>query len=181
MCCLTVVVCFQISRRFYCPNGTYYEAENCSLWNISYLSDQCFAHWGVRPRPDARALGPSSQQGHVLEGVRPQGVQGDEHERGLVRLAGEDRQGLVIVKMRDLGDFVITDIGMRMLTPREQFAAQGFGPNYVIDAGADGRPIKKVDQTRLCGNSVSPPPATALIRANCDHLIEKLKTGEVRV
>lgn len=87
-------------------------------------------------------------------------------------LTTKDRQGLVVVTVKDFGQFVVTDIGMRMLSPREQFAAQGFPADYVIDRGADGQPIKKTDQTHLCGNSVSPPPAVALLRANCDHLID---------
>ena len=66
--------------------------------------------------------------------------------------------------------YAITDIGMRMLTPREQFRAQGFADSYKIDAGADGRVLTKTEQTRMCGNSVCPPLAEALARANCGHL-----------
>ena len=35
--------------------------------------------------------------------------------------------------------YAITDIGMRMLQPRELYRAQGFPDSYVIDRGADGR------------------------------------------
>lgn len=63
-------------------------------------------------------------------------------------------------------DYRIVDIGMRMLTPRELFRAQGFPNSYIIDRTADGAPITKTDQIRLCGNSVSPPVARALLAAN---------------
>jgi DNA (cytosine-5)-methyltransferase 1 len=62
--------------------------------------------------------------------------------------------------------YAIADIGMRMLQPRELYAAQGFPPSYVIDRGADGRPLSKAAQVRMCGNSVCPPLAAAIVRAN---------------
>lgn len=61
---------------------------------------------------------------------------------------------------------VITDIGMRMLTPRELFRAQGFPDSYIIDRKPDGSPISKTEQVSKCGNSVCPPVAAALVRAN---------------
>ncbi len=60
----------------------------------------------------------------------------------------------------------ISDIGMRMLQPRELYTAQGFPASYIIDRGADGRPLSKAAQVRMCGNSVCPPLAEALVRAN---------------
>ena len=60
----------------------------------------------------------------------------------------------------------IADIGMRMLQPRELYRAQGFPDSYLIDRGADGRPLSKAAQVRMCGNSVSPVMSCALARAN---------------
>lgn len=60
----------------------------------------------------------------------------------------------------------VVDIGMRMLTPRELFRAQGFGDEYVIDPVVDGKPLSKTAQVRMCGNSVCPPVARALVEAN---------------
>lgn len=81
----------------------------------------------------------------------------------------KDRHGLVTVQI-DGQTYAITDIGMRMLTPRERFRAQGFPDSYIIDHGldADGRRIDlSLDaQGRMCGNSVCPPLAEALVRAN---------------
>lgn len=74
--------------------------------------------------------------------------------------------------------FTIVDIGMRMLTPRELFSAQGFPPDYIIDLDFNGKPLPKSDQISCCGNSVSPPIAAALVSANCQHLAEWLEAAE---
>lgn len=81
-----------------------------------------------------------------------------------------DRFGLVTVAGEQ---YAIADIGMRMLTPRELFTAQGFPSTYVIDRGIDehGNEISltKTAQVRMCGNSVCPPLAEAIVRANFTH------------
>lgn len=87
-----------------------------------------------------------------------------------------DRFGLVTVKI-DGADYVITDIGMRMLTPRELFAAQGFPLEYRIEHGADGHAFGKTAQVSKCGNAVPPPLAEALVKANCQHLCERPRGG----
>ncbi|MBN8294583.1 DNA cytosine methyltransferase [Rhodobacter sp. NTK016B] len=74
--------------------------------------------------------------------------------------------------------FVVVDIGLRMLTPRELFNAQGFPRDYVIEGVWQGldtdtplfRAFPKNVQVSCCGNSVCPPLAEALVRANCAHL-----------
>lgn len=75
----------------------------------------------------------------------------------------KDRFGLVTVKGED---YFIADIGMRMLQPRELYRAQGFPESYIIDRGADGRVLSKAAQVRMCGNSVCPPLASAIVAAN---------------
>jgi DNA (cytosine-5)-methyltransferase 1 len=65
--------------------------------------------------------------------------------------------------------YVLTDIGMRMLQPRELYRAQGFPEDYIIDRGADGVPLPKYAQVRMCGNSVCPPVIRALVGANFKH------------
>lgn len=74
-----------------------------------------------------------------------------------------DRFGLVTVHGVD---YQIVDIGLRMLTPRELYRAQGFPDSYIIDQKPDGSPLTKTAQVRMCGNSVCPPLAHALVRAN---------------
>jgi DNA (cytosine-5)-methyltransferase 1 len=75
----------------------------------------------------------------------------------------KDRFGLVFVHGEP---YAIVDIGMRMLTPRELYRAQGFPESYLIERGADGRALTKTAQVRMCGNSVCPPMAEAYVRAN---------------
>ena len=41
--------------------------------------------------------------------------------------------------------------------------------DYQIEAGPDGKPFTKTAQVRRCGNSVCPPLAEGLIRANFAH------------
>jgi site-specific DNA-cytosine methylase len=77
------------------------------------------------------------------------------------------RFGLVTVAGQQ---YEIADIGMRMLQPRELYRAQGFPDSYVIDHGADGKPLTKEAQVRMCGNSVCPPMAAAIVRANYSEL-----------
>lgn len=62
--------------------------------------------------------------------------------------------------------YQIVDIGMRMLTPRELFNAQGFDSGYVIDVGINGKPATKGEMVGRCGNSVPPHPVAALVSAN---------------
>lgn len=75
----------------------------------------------------------------------------------------KDRFGLVTVRGQE---YQIADIGLRMLTPRELYRAQGFPESYVINRGAAGEPITKTAQVRMCGNSVCPPLARAIVAAN---------------
>lgn len=63
--------------------------------------------------------------------------------------------------------YSITDIGLRMLSPRELYRAQGFPDTYIIgDNHEQGLELTKSAQVRMCGNSVCPPLAAALVRAN---------------
>ena len=63
-------------------------------------------------------------------------------------------------------DYFISDIGLRMLTPKELYAAQGFPADYIIDRDYTGKEYKKTAQVARCGNAVCPPMATALVKAN---------------
>ena len=90
--------------------------------------------------------------------------------------------------MVDGVQFVIVDIGMRMLTARELFRAQGFGNAYIIDRAWLVDPhtgeiketkLTKEQQIRMCGNSVCPAVAEAIVRANSGDLaIWNLKGAE---
>lgn len=75
--------------------------------------------------------------------------------------------------------YFISDIGLRMLTPRELYAANGFPPDYIIDYDYTGRAYGKTKQVARCGNAVPPPFAEALVRANlpemCGRQLETMK------
>lgn len=92
-------------------------------------------------------------------------------EEPLSTVTTKDRFGIVMV---DGEPYQITDIGMRMLTPRELFKAQGFPEGYEIATGVfeDGtrKPLTKTAQVRMVGNSVCPPIAAALVGANVPEL-----------
>ena len=89
-------------------------------------------------------------------------------------ITAKDRMGLVTVHGED---YKIVDIGLRMLTPRELFDAQGFPPDYIFDVDADGKPYPKSEQVARCGNAVCPPIPTALVRANLPELCEMKEAG----
>lgn len=121
---------------------------------------------------------------HVQAGLTapPFGPEHQDKARQVAQLLREfglwdDREFVTLTI--DGTEFVIVDVGMRMLTPRELFRAQGFPPDYVIEGvwqEADGdwtfKPFAKDVQVSCCGNSVCPPLAEALVRANCGHLME---------
>jgi DNA (cytosine-5)-methyltransferase 1 len=87
-------------------------------------------------------------------------------------VTGTDRFALVTINSVD---YVIVDIGMRMLTARELANGQGFPPSYLLD-GWYLKPNKKdvmvrrriteTDQKKMIGNSVNPQIPCSLIRAN---------------
>jgi DNA (cytosine-5)-methyltransferase 1 len=106
-------------------------------------------------------------------------------EEPLHTVTTKDRYGLVTIEGVD---YQIVDIGLRMLEPAELYRAQGFPASYVIreipdpkllfkdGQQADGNPLAlprvpltKSAQVRMCGNSVCPPMARALIQANFAH------------
>lgn len=66
--------------------------------------------------------------------------------------------------------FRIVDIGMRMLQPKELYAAQGFPAWYIIDQDYRGNKYAKDKQVARCGNAVPPPFAEALVRANLPEM-----------
>lgn len=91
----------------------------------------------------------------------------DSTSAPLRTVTSRERFGLVTIKGQD---YQIVDIGLRMLTPRELFRAQGFPDSYIIgDDETQGLKLTKSAQVRMCGNSVCPPMAEALARANFTH------------
>lgn len=94
-------------------------------------------------------------------------------EEPLDTVTTRERFGLVTIHGQE---YIITDIKMRMLEPRELFRAQGFPEDYIIEHDADGNPYPRNKQVARCGNAVTPPVPAALVRAN---LPEYCKRGNV--
>jgi DNA (cytosine-5)-methyltransferase 1 len=92
---------------------------------------------------------------------------GQALDRPLDTVTTKDRFGLVTV----LGqEYQIADIGLRMLQPKELYLAQGFPKGYIFAHDSQGNPITKKEQVAKCGNSVPPPFAEALVRANLPEM-----------
>ncbi|MDF8363343.1 MULTISPECIES: DNA methyltransferase [Achromobacter] len=84
--------------------------------------------------------------------------------------------------------WLLADLTMRMLVPRELYRAQSFPESYIIDEIPDPKllfmngvqvdgdprllsrvPLTNTDQVKMCGNSVCPLVAEALVAANFQH------------
>lgn len=88
----------------------------------------------------------------------------------LQEYCGADCDGLVTISGVV---YRIVDIGMRMLQPRELYAAQGFPEWYIIDRDYMGTRYAKDKQVARCGNAVPPPFAEALVRANLPEMCQQ--------
>lgn len=82
----------------------------------------------------------------------------------IVGAGGGTHHALVTVVI-DGESYVVVDIGMRRLNPRELFNCQGFPPAYRIDIDYNGKPLTKTAQIKCVGNSVPPPLAKAVAMA----------------
>ena len=79
----------------------------------------------------------------------------------------------VLIFCIDGVEYFISDIGLRMLQPKELYKAQGFPDDYIIDKDCNGREYNKTKQVARCGNAVPPPFSKALVMANCKWLCDK--------
>lgn len=94
-------------------------------------------------------------------------------DRPLDTITTRARFAVVTVTI-DAKTYIIVDIGLRMLTPRELARAQGFPEDYVLDPVVRKflrgkwveRPLTVAEQISAIGNSVCPPVARALVAAN---------------
>lgn len=76
-----------------------------------------------------------------------------------------------IILFRIFGEYwFICDIGLRMLCPKELYAAMGFPSDYVIDRDYLGNEYKRAAQVARCGNAVCPQIARALVKANLPEM-----------
>jgi DNA (cytosine-5)-methyltransferase 1 len=77
------------------------------------------------------------------------------------------RERFAIVEIHGI-EYEIVDVCMRMFTPRELYRAQGFPDTYKIDIEYNGKKLPKTAQVRMCGNSVVPQVAKAIVEANME-------------
>lgn len=83
---------------------------------------------------------------------------GESLDAPLPTSTGKDRFGLVTVSVAG-EPYILVDIGMRMLKPRELARGQGFPDDYVLTGSA-------TSQVEKIGNSVCPIMAKVLVEAN---------------
>lgn len=116
----------------------------------------------------------------AMAGAPPFGPEHEERAREVAAFLREhgcwDGREFVTLEIEGT-TFVLVDICMRMLTPRERFTANGFPRDYVIDHGI-GERGERIDLTLeqqgyMCGNAVCPTEARAIVAANCKHLAAK--------
>jgi DNA (cytosine-5)-methyltransferase 1 len=158
-------------------NGSYVNAADSPLTTITSKAEHCIAaanmikmnfgdkQWNGVDEPLRTILAGANHHGLVLaflEKYHGTGV-GQEIRLPVHTITGKDRFGLVQVYTEP---YQIIDIGLRMLKPRELFNCQGFPREYLIAPIINGKPLSISAQVKMCGNSVSPPVAEALVRAN---------------
>jgi DNA (cytosine-5)-methyltransferase 1 len=145
------------------------KADTCVVTsNLVKLRGECTGSMTDEPVPTISAQG--NHIGEVrafLVKYYSEGGQDQDCRDPMHTIPTKDRLGLVTVAGEQ---YQIADIGMRMLEPHELYAAQGFPLSYVIAPVINGRRLPKHAQVRMCGNSVSPPMAAALVRANVPEM-----------
>lgn len=127
-------------------------------------------------------------QVEVLEPLQAEQLDRARQVAALLRQYGwwDDRE-FVTVEIKG-HTYMVVDIGMRMLTPRELARAQGFPDDYVIDRALildaetglyTEKALTKSEQVRMIGNSVCPPLSAALASANVQRaaMIGERKTA----
>lgn len=90
----------------------------------------------------------------------------------------KDRFALVAVLENE---YVILDIFLRMLKPRELMLGQGFPEDYILDHDYTGRKIPVCQQVAKIGNSVVPIMAEKLVEANCPYLKIGDRIGNMQI
>lgn len=116
------------------------------------------AEWGAdTPRIEARG-GERALQVAMLTKYYGDGGTSQAIDRPGDVITTKARFGLVTVDIEG-ATYVVTDIGLRMLRPRELVRMQGFPDSYRLSGSVK-------DQIEGIGNSVCPPVAEALVRAN---------------
>lgn len=147
-----------LSRQFGCSIGSSVTNPAPTI-TAGGLGKTAIVECTLSPEQEAGALRVAGFLMHYYS----EGGQWGDLRKPLGTITTKDRLALVTVTIKGQ-PYVIVDIGLRMLTPRELYNAQGFPSSYIIDHGHDGRRFSKTKQVLFVGNSVSPPPMAALCR-----------------
>lgn len=169
-------------RRIDVPISTITQTGSQQNWVAPYFAKYYGTAQGNRTDEPCHTVTVNDRFAHVQADLAPPSF-GPEHEERAREVAeflraNDAWDGGEFVTLTIEGEtFVVVDIGLRMLTPRELFNAQGFPPDYVIEGvwkqeGDDWtwHPFTKSVQVSCCGNSVCPGIAKALVAANASHL-----------
>ncbi|MDO1582414.1 DNA cytosine methyltransferase [Rhizobium oryzicola] len=172
------------------PSATITAGVNKSALVAPYFQKYFGTGDGAREDAPAHTITVKDRFGHVEAALDAPPFTPDQADRArevadFMRAHGFwDEREFVTLEMSGI-TFVIVDIGMRMLTPRELYNAQGFPPDYIIDGGWEGEgedrrwlEFPKNVQVSCVGNSVSPPPYAAIVAANCPHLVVQREAAE---
>lgn len=139
------------------PIGTITSIDHHSLVGafLTQFNGQSIGRDAREPLPTATAMNKFGEVRAFLMKYYA-GGEGQRADEPMHTITTLDRFGLVTVAGVD---YQIKDIGLRMLQPRELARAQGLPEDYILTG-------TKTQQVKAIGNSVSPPPAEALVRAN---------------
>lgn len=124
--------------------------------------------------PGAALMAEGNHAGLILaflQAYYSSGGQDQKIEDPLLAVTAKARHGLVTVSVSGQ-DYVVTDIGMRMLEPEEGAAAHGFAPGALPDEiEIDGkvRRLTKTQKYHLVGNSVPP----RMVRLLAEHNVRR--------
>lgn len=126
--------------------------------------------------PSAAVDSPLNGSGEYADFLSPNQLAGARRVAHFLRSFGVEFEG----EFATVAGGIIWDIGMRMLKPRELYLIQGFPSDYIIDRGLfEVQPgvfkesgLSVTAQIRMCGNSVCPPVARALVAANVPEMIQ---------
>jgi DNA (cytosine-5)-methyltransferase 1 len=138
---------------------------------------------GARVDEPAHTITVNDRFGHIQAALHAPPFTPDHEPRArqvadFLRSHGAWAGGQIVTLEIDGATFVVVDIGLRMLTPRELFKAQGFPDDYVIEGvwldqntqTPRWHPFPGHVQVSCCGNSVCPDVAAAIVAENCGHL-----------
>jgi len=95
---------------FYCPNGTFHRAVNCSHWDFEAEAARCETMWGVRPRKNWARVGLSSKQIQATSNiVFSNGLQDPWHGGGVLHNISNSVVAVVIKNGAHHIDLMFTD------------------------------------------------------------------------